>query len=239
MRRILLLTLVLILLAAPGFATYIVVLKDGTRYKAKERWKVTNGQAIITLETGSVIQVDPQLIDEAATEQTNRLGLGDARLLAVENRQPQASSGNQQEPLGSRIKIRQPETKRPSTPATPAPAVVAPPQDSGAIPSEVVRKFTRAYDNVGLYDAKVTSMDSRTLRVQLTADNEDEVFKAISASAFLMLNLNEIRIDTVHLFMGTLNGGSAGRFQMTRDDAKAINEKQISWQNYYVRSVIF
>lgn len=39
--------------------------------------------------------------------------------------------------------------------------------------------------------------------------------------------------------MKTTSGGSAGRFQMTRDDAQAIESKQIEKSDYFVRKVIY
>ena len=83
MRRLFLMALLVLLAATTAMASYVVVLKDGTRYKAKERWKVVNGQAVVELESGTVIQFDPALIDEKETTTVNELGLGDAKLLNV------------------------------------------------------------------------------------------------------------------------------------------------------------
>jgi len=43
----------------------------------------------------------------------------------------------------------------------------------------------------------------------------------------------------VELFMKTTTGGSSGRFQMTRADAQALDSKQMSREDYFIRKVIY
>ena len=94
MRKWLIMFGVATLLAAPSFATYYVVLKDGSRYIAKAKWTVVNGKAMIALTNGSTISIDPNAIDVAKSEETTRMG--GAEVLAVEGAtqktQPQQSS---------------------------------------------------------------------------------------------------------------------------------------------------
>jgi hypothetical protein len=39
--------------------------------------------------------------------------------------------------------------------------------------------------------------------------------------------------------MGTVTGGSSGRFRMTREDATAIDNKVMTREEYFVRKVLF
>jgi hypothetical protein len=106
----------------------------------------------------------------------------------------------------------------------------------------VLDKFARAYENVGLFEQKITSPSPGVVRADLTADSEDKVFNAISATSFLIVRNAGVPgadIKEVELFMKTTVGGSAGRFQMTRDDAQALDSKQISQQDYFIRRVIY
>ena len=231
MRNILII-IVAALFAIPALAEYIVVLRDGTIYTATEKWKVVDGQALITLEGGTQIQLDPRMIDIAKTEQSNKLGLGDARLIKVEEA---VQSPPPRRTLGSVTLRRDGATTSPAADA-PRPAKVAT-SPSSLIDKETISKFQRAYDNVGLFDATVEPLNEKQLRIALTTNNEDEVFKAISATAFLVANLDEIA--EVQLLMSTLNGGSAGKFQMNDSDAKALTEKHIQWQSYFVQKVIY
>lgn len=232
------------LFCANAFATYTVVLRSGLTYKAKAKWTIVNGKAMVALENGQTLQLDPSLIDEAASERQTRSSFGDARVLEVQTdttaqqpRQPQPS-------LGSSVHLRHiggPSALPAPAPATPAPGVV-PTTSGGMLGQEVVDKFAKAYENVGLFEQKLSATGPHSLRAELTADTEDKVFNAISATSFLMVRnagMTGVQIDQVELFMKTTTGGSSGRFQMSRDDAQMLDAKKISQQEYFVRKVIY
>jgi hypothetical protein len=247
MKKILSLFVLAAAVSATSFASYIVVLKDGTQYKAKSKWTMQNGKALVTLETGQTLAIDPALIDAPKSEQTTKLGLGDARIVDLNPDMSVATgSAKPAKPsLGSSIRLRQPG--QPPTTNNPAPAVAAtsapPPASGGALNSEVISKFERAYENVGIFEHKVTSPGPHTLHVELTADNEDKVFNALSATSFLMVRMPTVvtgaQVDLVELFMKTTTLGSSGRFQMTGADAVALDQKKMTIPDYFVRKVIF
>jgi hypothetical protein len=227
----------------PASATYIVALKDGTRYAAKAKWTVSNGKAIVLLETGQSLQLDPALIDVARSEQLTKLGAGaNANIIDLNtNTTPvQTAPAKAQPSLGDQIRLR----RNTPTPPAPAPAVAAPvrPQGSGEMSSQVLEKFDRAFDNLGIFEKKIISTGATSLRAELTLDTEDRVFNAISATSLLITRnagVPGVTIDLVELFMKTTMGGAAGRFQMTRADAEALDKKTISQQEYFIRKVIY
>jgi len=230
------------LIAAQSFGSYIVVLKGGKQYKAKAKWTIVNGKALVQLENGQSITIDPGLIDEAKSEETTKLGLGDVRIMNLDAQLPAGGTPKQTAPtLGETIRLRKPNQQAQAA-ATAAPAPVATPVSASAISTEVIMKFERAYENVGVFEHKLTSSGAHAIRAELTADSEDKVFNAISATSFLMVHnagVTGAQVDMVELFMKTTNGGSAGRFQMTREDATALDTKSISQQEYFVRKVIY
>src|SRR6266849_11123151 len=65
-----------LLLSTQAFATYYVVLKDGTQYRAKAKWTVVNGKAIVALENGQTLQLDPTAIDVGKSEEVTKFGGG-------------------------------------------------------------------------------------------------------------------------------------------------------------------
>jgi hypothetical protein len=102
-------------------------------------------------------------------------------------------------------------------------------------------KFERAYENVGIYEHKLMGTN-RNVRAELTADNEDKVFNALSATAFLVVRnagVDGVQIDVVEVFLKTTTGGAAGRFQMSRADAEVINNKTMGLPEYFIRKVIY
>jgi hypothetical protein len=233
------------LLATSAFARYIVVLKDGTRYIAKSKWTVTNGKALVPLENGQSLQLDPALIDVAKSEQITKIGVASANVVDLDPGTPKSSTP-QQPSLGSQIRLRKPAPQEPpatkaSAPKTSAATPVLAP-GAGEMPASALDKFQRAYENVGIFEHKVESNGARAIRVELTVDTEERVFNAISATSFLMVRnagVEGTQIDMVELFMKTTNGGAAGRFQMSRADAVALDKRQITQQEYFIRKVIY
>ena len=239
MKKILLLLAFALLVSPQLFAaSYWVVLKDGTKYEATAKPVIANGRATVTLKNGQVIQVAAEAIDAAKSEEVTRLG--GASLLGVEQapvpRQGKASS------LGSQIKLRR-EQQQTTTASTPvAPAITGP-----VLGNDVIEKFERAYEIVGVFEHKITSTGGHVLRAELTTDSEDKVFNTISATAYLIMKnagLNGVTIDEVDLFMKMTNGGTAGRFQLTRGDADALYAAgkapdRTKLQEYFVMKVLF
>lgn len=241
MKKALTLFALTVVMTVPAFATYIVVLKDGTRYAAKAKWTVTKGRALVLLENGQALQLDPALIDVARSEQLTKIGAGvDANIIDLNtNAAPTQATAKQQPTLGDQIRLRR---KVPQQPPAAAAAVVTKPSGGGEMSAQVMEKFERAFENLGIYENKITSTGANSLRAELTLDTEDRVFNAISATSLLITRnagVSGARIDMVELFMKTTVGGSAGRFQMNRADAEALDKKTISQQEYFVRKVIY
>lgn len=245
MKKTLMLFALTVLVAVPSFARYIVVLKDGTRYTAKAKWTVANGKALVLLENGQSLQLDPALIDGPRSEQMTKIGMANANIIDLNPNAGTQTQTKQSPSLGDTIKLRPRAQQQPAPPqATSKPALSAPAPISGAgtIPAEVIEKFDRAFENVGIFEKKITSSSATSIRAEMTVDTEDRVFNAISATSYLMVRnagVENIRIDMVELFMRTTTGGAAGRFQMSRADAEALNNRTISQQDYFVRKVIY
>lgn len=234
-------------LTFPALARYIVVLKTGTQYTAKAKWTLVKGKAIIQLENGQSLQVDPSLIDEPRSEQATKMGLTNASVIDLDTNSTPQQSAPQQPSIGSAIKLRrgapsQTQQEQSITPKSSERAVPAIATVSGSLGPDVLDKFERAYDNVGIFERKVASTGGRSIRADMTVDTEDRVFNAISATAFLMVHnagVQGVQIDVVELFMKTTTNGAAGRFQMTREDAQALTDHKISQQEYFVRRVLY
>ncbi len=242
MRKALPLFAVAMFIAATSFAQYIVALKDGTTYDAKAKWTVANGKAIVQLQNGQSLSLDPSLIDVKKSEELTKLGMKNANIIDLTPNVAAPAPKAQQPSLGSQIKLRQPGAAKAETPVRAVEQTAPVSSGNAGIAQAVLDKFELAYENVGIFDRKVTSNGARTIRAEVTVDTEERVFNAISATSFLMVRnagVDNAQIDKVELFMKTTTGGSAGRFQMTRADAEAIDNRTISQQEYFVRKVIY
>lgn len=241
-----LLALVVVLFAAANLsAAYTVVLKDGTRYQAKTKWTIVNGKAIINLQNGQTLQIDPALIDVKKSEEVTRQGLGGATVLGV---QDQAQPSQQKQPsLGEVVRARRPLQTPTPAPVVPAPSATTSAAESpfapvpNALDRRVSDNFERAYENVGIYE-HVMSGTNQVVRAEITADTEDRVFQAITATAFLITRnagVDGVLIDTVELSMKTTTGGKAGFFRMSRQDAEVLNTRAMTPEEYFIRKVIY
>ncbi|HEV7922169.1 MAG TPA: hypothetical protein VGR02_15395 [Thermoanaerobaculia bacterium] len=239
MRKIIALAAFSLLFAAQSFATYNVVLRNGTQYVAQAKWTVNGAKARFRTTTGQLIEVNLSEIDEAKSEQMTKLGLGDAKLIDLQPNLPAVGAQQQKGPsLGSQIHLKKPTADAPRTSTAPTAPIYSGPM----ISDEVLQRFGRAYENVGIFEQKLTPTGANSFRVELTADSEDKVFNAISATSFLIVRnagVTGTQVDMVELFMKTTTGGSSGRFQMTREDAAALDGKTISLQEYFVRKVLY
>lgn len=247
MKRSVLLFALAFLIAGQAFARYIVVLKDGTRYLAKAKWTVVNGKAIVNLENGQSVQLDPALIDAPKSEQATKLGYN-GTVIDLNPNMPQAQSSTQQQPsLGDTIRLRPRVNGKQPAPKPVAPTPAPAPAVSGAMPQRVIDTFERAYDELRIFERKIEPTGPGSLRATLTVDTEERVFQAISATSFLIMKNAGVpgtQIEVVELFMKTTIGGSSGRFHMTRADAEAIDKaqgptRQAMLQDYYIRKVIY
>jgi len=242
MKKILMLCAVLSLVSSPLFA-YWVVLKDGSRYETQGKPTITGNKATFTLKNGQIVQVTADAIDHAKSEEATRLGGG--TVLGVEQRAAPETKAPQS--LGSTIRLRRQQQAAAAANAGTAPAVAPPPPAAALLGSDVLDKFERAYENVGIFEHKMTATGGRGLRADLTTDSEDKVFNAISATAFLIVHnagLSSATIDEVDMFMKMTNGGTAGRFHMTRADADALyvggsSPDRNRLQDYFIRKVLF
>ena len=235
MRKLLIL-LGALLVSTQAFATYFIVLKDGSQIRATKKWTIQNGKAIIQLEGGGTMALDPNSIDVAKSEETTKMGGGS--VLAVE--QTSTVPQSQGTGLGGAYRLRKLPTDTTTAPATTTTPIPTP--TGTMLSSEVLNKFERAYENVGIFEHKITPTGPHSLRAELTADNEEKVFNAISATSFLVVRNAGVpgaQVDQVELFMKTTMGGSSGRFQMTRDDASALDNKSMTRQEYFIRKVLY
>lgn len=238
MKRLIATSILALFIPAAVSAQYVVILKDGKRYRAAERWKIVDGKALLRLESGTLMQLDPTLIDVPATDRANQSNLGDARVID-RPQSPGATETRPAEPsLGSVTKLR---GAQPSDRSRQADSV-APSSSSGNVPQQVMDRYRNAYENLGLYDANIRATGPAALRIELLTENEQQVFNALSATAYLMERLpgtTNVEVSEVELNLITRRGGYAGRFRMNREDAAKLESKTITPQVWFVEKVIF
>lgn len=236
------LALLALLVVAPALFAYVVKLKDGSLVFARAPYTVKGTRAIITLENGTVTQIDLEKIDVPGTEKYNRENFGN--VIAIDTPQekvfrmptPVRESNN---PLQDLIKEKRGHLDRP----TPGPAGMPPgafARSAAAQPDPIVQAaFAHVFEGTGQSQYRVTNHRGKT-RLLATADSEQAVFDMLSASARAVLAAAERgRSAPVEIVLTTASGESAGTFEMTAAAAKLVVDRVVSVQDYFVRNVIF
>jgi hypothetical protein len=238
MKKIVIVATLAALAATQLFAAkYWVVMKDGSRYEAISKWTIVNGKAVLNLVNGNTMAIDPNTIDVAKSEEVTKLGGGS--VFGVEQRP--AVSTKEASTLGDKIRLRKLPPSQPAGTAAVAPVEALAPSGPSLAP-DVMAKFERAFENIGIFEHKLVSTGPHALRADLTADSEETVFNTLTATSFLIMHnagVPGVQIDSVDLFMKTTTGGAAGRFHLTRADAQALEAKTMTPQAYFVAKVLF
>jgi hypothetical protein len=258
------LALLALLTAAPLLAAgYTIFLKDGSRIVAKEKYRVANGRAIITLPNGTQTFVQASQIDGPRTDDYNRGGHGGVVVLqsTPQDAAPQAGQPQKDKTLADLISARSagprdlPTSRRekPETPPTTSPVAVAKtkagyldfatlarrPYSHTEITAELQQFFHgQGVEGVEIYEG---TQANRPL-LEITTASEGSVFQALSATANALLQVRESfpdRVAAIELLLTTPERERAGQFVITPDVATELVSKKLDVTAFFVRNVQF
>lgn len=228
--------LVVALLAALPAAAYVVVLKDGSKLFGKEKYAVRKDFAVFTLENGNVAQVPMTQVDVAATEKYNKENVGNVLVLDTPNAKvletPKTTSTDRQN-LSRYIQQHEAQPRAPRSAARTAAPKPAAPEVSDPL---IIREAIRILEGAGVTQYKLEVGP----KVVLIADQEDAVFRGISAAARLAQDLTSIgKAPALDVEIVSSTGSDGGRFRMTAESIKALTEGSMTASEYFVQNVIF
>jgi hypothetical protein len=245
-----------LVLVAGEASAYVIFLKDGSRIEAREKPTAQGNKWVFVVPSGNRQSILASEIDEKKTEEFNKQGLGDSYLLSEEKGKTLQQGSARKPTLSEYVKANkksdlrgvpgagaEPAEKSAGVPpagagkATPAPAS---PGSAVQIDSVISEAFTRAFEGAGVRGARVTRAGAG-LRVQAITENEQQVFAAIGAAA---RGLKESRasgrpVEKVELVLASTTGESAGKFNISPEDAEALLNGKVSAAKYFVANVIF
>jgi hypothetical protein len=241
MKRLGLLVLAALALAASVAFAYNIKLKDGSIIFARSRYEVKGNKAIITLPNGTVTQIDLATIDIPGTEQYNKENPGNViALVPGEDKEVKLPVLKPPPTVSLQEVIRQRQTHlgmRPPKPAGGAAAGAS--AASGQAPEPAVElAFRRVLDGAAISQYRLMSYRG-TLRLVATTGSEEAVFNILSASARALTDLQEKGKPTaVEISLTTPAGDAAGSFEMSSESARQIVNGTVSVADYFVRNVI-
>lgn len=231
--------LLLLVLAAPAFA-YVVKLKDGSMLFARMKYEVKGKKAIITLENGTVTQIDLEKLDVPGTDEYNAKYSGN--VIAIDTPEDKKANGGPTTLPPPRLQDLVKQSKHAPSSAAVAPAPGAAPKagDSSWQPvdSVVQATFARVFDGAAISQWRVMDYRGKT-RLLVTTNNEEAVFNALSAAARALADLAERgKTTTLEIVLTASSNEPGGAFEMTAEQARQLVNGGITVGDYFVRNVI-
>jgi len=238
---------ILILGLSPMLAAYVIYLKDGSTYMARSKYTVENGKALITLTNGTIIAVDLGLVDAGRTESANKAGLdtdgilpsvGSSTIITSTPTRPTLSSIAKGSGSLSTPKANSTGNGKASTSTSDHKEHEADFSDDS-----VRRAFGKIFENVNLFEYRIVQGSTPdSVRIVMTTDNEKDIFNALTASAKVMAELNDLgktNAARLEMYLTTTSGAAAGRFSITLEAARSLAQGKVSVEQFFVDQVIF
>lgn len=242
-------------LAASG---YVVVLKGGKTIAAREKYRVENGRAIITLPNGTQTFVPADQIDVAKTEEVNRTGYGTAVVLPGDPQElnPGAVQPPKEKTLKDLIAAKEaaprdlPVNRREKAESSSnLLKTKAGYTDFATLPrrtfasAEVTAELQRFFRGQGVEEVQIYqgTQGDRPL-LEITAASEGSVFKALTTAANALLHVRDTypgRVAGFELLLTTPARERAGQFLLTPEMATDLVSKKMEVTSFFVRNVQF
>ena len=249
------------LVALPAWS-YVIILKDGSRMEAEEKYTVRDGRAYFVLPNGAETYLAADEIDVAATERVNRVGPGGALVIEggeVRERTPGERSNVEEAPrLADLIAARETgpgrlerQRRDPGASAVGATAsrTSAGFTDLGSLPRrplpdlDLAADLQQFYRGQGVEGAELyrgTSGDRPF--VEITTNSEASVFRALEVSAEALVALrdgDEERVGALEILLTTPERQRAGQFVMTPELAQALAGEEVTVARFFIENVQF
>jgi hypothetical protein len=246
-----------LLVWAAAASAYTVILKDGSKLVAKEKYKVVNGMALIVLANGTQTSIKANEIDVARTDQINQSNYGTAVVLDASGKETDLPASTPPPPrpeLKDLIAARQqapqpaaPAARRDSRPAaSSAGGGTTAGSDLDHLPRtplprlELAAEIKQALRAKGIEDVLIYrgSRPDRAL-LEITTNSEAAVFRSLEAAAAVLATVQSKGIAAFELSLTSAARERAGQFALTPELASMLTDKRVETGTFYVNNVQF
>ena len=240
----LMIVLALLVVASSAQAAYVVILRNGARVVAREKYQLKGSNVVVTLKNGTFTSIPLAHVDLEATEKVNARNLGDATELEwvdMATPTPTPSPTPSVATLGRII----PGLARPENDAarpTPTPGITL--RDVEYPDKQVERTFEEGLERYHLYLYRTSQgTQPRYLFIEVRVNGQAEVVKALQAITTTYHVLVESAADRaperVELQMLNESGKEAGLFRLAPEDAAELATAKTTAEEFFIRKVIF
>jgi len=240
----LMIVLALLVVASSAQAAYVVMLRNGSRVVARDKFQLKGANVVVTLRNGTLTSIPLAHVDLEATEKLNARNLGDATALDwvdAATPTPTPSPTPSVATLGRII----PGLARPENDAarpTPTPGISL--RDIEYPDKQVERTFEEGLERYHLYLYRTSAgTQARYLFIEVRVNGQAEVVKALLAITTTYHVLAESAPDRaperVELQMLNESGKEAGLFRLAPEDAAELATAKTTAEEFFIRKVIF
>lgn len=243
---------------AAAASAYTVILKDGSKLVAKEKYKVVNGMAIIVLANGTQTSIRASEIDTARTDQVNQSNYGTAVVLDATGKEtdlpasePAPTRPELKDLIAARQQAPQPAAaaaaaRRESRPAADGAGASSSGSDLDRLPRnplprlELAAEIKQQLRAKGIEDVLIYrgSRPDRAL-LEITTNSEAAVFRSLEAAAAVLATVQSKGIAGFELSLTSAARERAGQFVLTPELAAMLTEKRVETGTFYVTNVQF
>lgn len=250
MKRAAPLAILAFLVVSSCWASYLVILRNGSKIVAREKYTIKGANALITQENGTLIAIPLSQIDAEATEKHNAARLGGATSLDwVDSQEPQPTptptpSLNRLVPkLKDRAVPVGPEASQP----TPTPGILF--RGAKFRDPRVDQVFQQGLENYHLYLYRTSQGTLPAfLFVEVRVNGEAEVMKALEAIcttyAFVTQELAKTgesarAPERVEIQLLNESGKEAGVFRISAAEAEELSSGKVGARKFFIDHVIY
>jgi len=234
-------------------ADYTIYTKDGQRIPAREKPTVQGNRLLFRTPLGAQQSMALVDYDEERTLKANQEGLGGVYVLGDPASGVKVIPDNTGKKPSLSDYIRQnKKIMKSGSPETGGAAAEDPgarlsaalkasePGGGGPMDLQMMNAFVQAFEGAGLRGVRLTSIP-QGVRLQVITETEQQIFAAIAAAG---RGLKESRalgkaLEKVDMYLATSAGESAGRFEISPEDAESLVTGRTTPPKFFVQHVIF
>ena len=234
-------------------ADFVIYTKDGQRILAREKPVQQGNRLIFRTPLGAQQSMAVDDFDPVRTEAANKEGLGGAYVLGdTKQATPIADTAGKKPSLSEYIRQNKGIMKAPSAEAPTRESTgsvgdilsVGPKSPDGGggfgVDLQMMNAFMQSFEGAGLRGVRLTSIP-QGVQLRVITETEQQVFGAIAAAA---RGLKESRalgkpLDKVDMYLATSAGESAGRFEISPEDAESLVTGRTTPSKFFIQHVIF
>ncbi len=244
MKRAVFLAFVALLAAHEALAVYVVVLRNGSRVVAKEKYKVKGPNAIFATKIGTLTSIPLSQVDVEATEKVNSLNLGDAQTLDWVDIQKALPTPTPTPAVSTLGHILPGIAARVGEAAVPTPTPGVTYHETHYRDPQVDQAFQQGLESYHLYLYRTSQGTQPSyLFIEAQVNGQPETLKALEAICVtyqLLADKAPNRLpERVEIRMINESGREAGVFRISAADAAELVNGKITPDKFFIQHVIF